>query len=88
MDHDGFTPPDLLGEVYWNDTYDNADILRRFGLTDFSEREELEMQLEDDCFQVRCDLYIKKEFPAVLPPDLHRPLSSGVHRYLCTVYTP
>ena len=42
---------------------------------DFIEREELESLLrDDDCFQVRCDVRIFKEFPAVPPPDLHRHL--------------
>lgn len=30
--------------------------------------------LKDDCFQIRCDVSIVREFPAVPPPDLHRPL--------------
>jgi hypothetical protein len=92
MDLDGWTLGEQDGEINWEDTYNDGDTLGRLCITDFMERAELELELEDDCFQIRCDVYFKKEFPAVLPPDLHQPLTlrdliaSGVRRYLCSLY--
>jgi speckle-type POZ protein len=44
---------------------DNSNVL------DFIEREDLESLRKGDCFQVRCDVSIVREFPAVPSPDLH-----------------
>jgi hypothetical protein len=51
---------------------------RRAGI-DFIKREELESNVSlDDCFQIRCVVFIDK-FPAVPPPDLATKIVSGSH---------
>ena len=51
----------------------NAETSRGWG-SHLMERAKLESLLKDDCFQIRCDVFIARMFPAVPPPDLHRPL--------------
>ncbi|TVU31445.1 hypothetical protein EJB05_23129, partial [Eragrostis curvula] len=43
--------------------------------TEFIERNKLESShLKGDCFQVRCEVRVIKEFPPIPPPELHRHL--------------
>jgi speckle-type POZ protein len=61
---------------YYRSAYEhtyNAENSRGCGIV-VIERAELESLLKDDCFQIRCDVSIVREFPAMPPPDLHRPL--------------
>jgi len=56
-------------------TYKDRYIMAKGGIIDFIARGHLESILKDDCFQIRCDVCMANEFPAVPAPDLHRPLT-------------